>query len=815
MSRPARRAVRRWSWRLFRREWRQQVAVIGLISFAVAAAVLGSIAAYNLTPTRDAEFGSATHRFELSVSDSQAIPAYVEEAKQWFGDVEVIGHRQVDVAGAAAVVELRAQDPDGPFSGPMLTLLDGRLPTSASEVAITDVVADQVLADIGDQVELGGETARVVGVVENPADLADEFAVTVPSGAEPPESLTVLVQTDDGRAETFRPTSEPGQGFIEARQDEAAAAALAVMVVATLAMVLVCLVAGASFVTLAHRRLRQLGMIAAVGATRHQLRSAMVANGLAVGVVAAVLGTTSGLVVWIVAGALLESTAGHRLDRFDVPIWLLLAGAALAIATASAAAWWPAHRVARTSITDAVAARPSPPRSIHRSLIAGIVVFVAGLVAVGAGIDPSQDEIVPLLFVPGIVAVVVSVLLVGAPILRAVAKASARMPVGPRLATRDLSRFEARSSAALGAITLGLAIAVAVVLIAAANVPGADEGNLATDQLVVWTAGPGEFGGLQVPEPSPEDEGRQDTALGEIADRTGAEAVVPLDVAADPTNPAITGGRRLLNTALLGVPLDEHTTRDSGMVFVATPDLIDYLGVEPGVGGADTVLLTRQPGEVYVTGNLTIEAFGRGPVPASSVARIDIHDYSSAPRALLTEAGLAATGLEPVRAGWLLDLPGSVDSMDPGTLADLRDVAKEAGLVIETRDEQGGLTTVRTVATAVGVLLALSILALTIGLLRSDASRDLRTLNACGATRRIRRSITATTSGVLAAVGVGLGTVAAYSVLVVGYWPDSDRLAKIPVGNLAVLLIGLPVLASAMAWAVGGNERTAPAHAGD
>jgi putative ABC transport system permease protein len=153
--------------------------------------------------------------------------------------------------------------------------------------------------------------------------------------------------------------------------------------------------------------------------------------------------------------------------------------------------------------------------------------------------------------------------------------------------------------------------------------------------------------------------------------------------------------------------------------------------------------------------------------------------------------------------------------MDPGTLADLRDVAKEAGLVIETRDEQGGLTTVRTVATAVGVLLALSILALTIGLLRSDASRDLRTLNACGATRRIRRSITATTSGVLAAVGVGLGTMAAYSVLVVGYWPDSDRLAKIPVGNLAVLLIGLPVLASAMAWVVGGNERTAPAHAGD
>lgn len=49
-SAPARRAVTRWSLRLLRQEWRQQVVVIALITFAVFAAVLAATAAYNVVP---------------------------------------------------------------------------------------------------------------------------------------------------------------------------------------------------------------------------------------------------------------------------------------------------------------------------------------------------------------------------------------------------------------------------------------------------------------------------------------------------------------------------------------------------------------------------------------------------------------------------------------------------------------------------------------------------------------------------------------------------------------------------------------------
>ena len=39
---PARRAVMRWGWRLFRREWRQQLLVLGLLTVAVAATIWGA-----------------------------------------------------------------------------------------------------------------------------------------------------------------------------------------------------------------------------------------------------------------------------------------------------------------------------------------------------------------------------------------------------------------------------------------------------------------------------------------------------------------------------------------------------------------------------------------------------------------------------------------------------------------------------------------------------------------------------------------------------------------------------------------------------
>ena len=56
---PARRAMVRWAWRLFKREWRQQLLILLLVIVAVAAVVVGSAVAVNTPPPANAGYGTA------------------------------------------------------------------------------------------------------------------------------------------------------------------------------------------------------------------------------------------------------------------------------------------------------------------------------------------------------------------------------------------------------------------------------------------------------------------------------------------------------------------------------------------------------------------------------------------------------------------------------------------------------------------------------------------------------------------------------------------------------------------------------------
>ena len=62
---PAWRAVIRWSLRLFRREWRQQLLMLGLLTVAVAVTIWGAGVATNTPPPATATFGTATASISL------------------------------------------------------------------------------------------------------------------------------------------------------------------------------------------------------------------------------------------------------------------------------------------------------------------------------------------------------------------------------------------------------------------------------------------------------------------------------------------------------------------------------------------------------------------------------------------------------------------------------------------------------------------------------------------------------------------------------------------------------------------------------
>ena len=63
----ARRAVFRWGWRLFRREWRQQLLVLGLLTVAIAATIWGTSVITNVgLPNPEwPKFGTAAAKVTL------------------------------------------------------------------------------------------------------------------------------------------------------------------------------------------------------------------------------------------------------------------------------------------------------------------------------------------------------------------------------------------------------------------------------------------------------------------------------------------------------------------------------------------------------------------------------------------------------------------------------------------------------------------------------------------------------------------------------------------------------------------------------
>ncbi len=72
------------------------------------------------------------------------------------------------VPGSVDTYELRAQNPNGPYGQPMLSLVSGHYPSAADQVAVTAGVASDFNLTVGDTWNVGGEVRHVVGIVENP-----------------------------------------------------------------------------------------------------------------------------------------------------------------------------------------------------------------------------------------------------------------------------------------------------------------------------------------------------------------------------------------------------------------------------------------------------------------------------------------------------------------------------------------------------------------------------------------------------------------------------------------------------------------------
>jgi putative ABC transport system permease protein len=794
----ARRAVTRWAWRLLRREWRQQVLVLALLALAVAAAAFSVPAAYNVASLPGPQFGSANHLLQFTGSGQETLRADIAAARKAFGTIQVISRRFVPIPGSAQTIEYRAESPHGPYGGPMLALIQGHYPVGAGQVAVTSQLAESLRLRIGSALSLDGRHRVVSGIVENPSDLNDQFALVTPSSAGPPQTVTVLLDASAARFSAFR-ASFRGPLAWQARGDSTQGAVAGVaLALVTVLLLLVSLVAAAGFAVIAARRQRQLGMLAAVGATRKQLRMVMVASGVLVGVMAAVAGTVAGLALWFAVAPHLQSFAGHRIDRFAIPWSLVALGMVLAVATATGAAWWPARVAARLPVTLALSARPPRPKPAHRpALLAGLLI-VAGVACLALANQSSAP-----LIITGALAMALGILFISPLAIRALGLAGSRAPVAIRLALRDLARHQARSGAALAAISLAIGITAAIIISSAADKAAANAGNLPGTQIVAWIGQP-EAADSLVPIRTPAQLGVLTAAAQQIARSLHRAGVITLDMPVNPADkpqPGSQGGQGGQPVAQLGAPQNPAAVGRAGTyrsipLYVAAPAVLRYLGISPATITSATDILTTQAGRLVLSTNTTFAT-------ATHVQHIEAPSYTSEPTSLMTPAGLHRRHWTQIQSGWLIT---SSQPLTAAQLATAREVAAKVGLVIEARNTQASLATISAAATAAGALLALGVLAMTVGLIRTEAAGDLRTLTAIGASRNTRRTLTATTAGALALLGALTGAAGAYLALAAAHRSHLAALGHVPVLYLSITILGVPAAAALTGWILGGRQ---------
>ncbi len=786
-----RRVVTRWARRLLRREWRQQILVLALLALTVGAATISVATAYNVASRPSPQFGSANYLLQFAGAGQKTMTADITAARKAFGSIQVIGRQFVSIPGSAQTVEYRALSPDGPYSGPMLALMQGHYPSGAGQVAITSGVAQDLQVHIGSVLSLPGHHQKVTGIVENPSDLKDQFALVPPSAAGPAQGVTVLLDAGAAAFSAFRDTFH-GQLVWQARgASTQGAVAAGTLGAVTVLMVLVSMVAAAAFAVIAARRQRQLGMLAAIGATRKQLRMVMVAGGALVGIIAAVTGAVIGLAAWFAAAPHLEAFAGHRIDRFAVPWDLVVLAMLLAILTAAGAAWWPARAASRVPVVNALSTRPPKPRPARRTAIMAVLLIMLALACLALANQTSGP-----LIIFGALAMALGISFISPLSIRVLTAAGRRAPVAVRLALRDLARYQARSAAALAAISLALGIAVAIMISLAAATNAANAGNLPDNQMQIWIGQPGNS--QLVPIRAPAELSALAAAVHRIAGLLGGAAVIPLDMPVNPASKTQPGGQQPVVS--LNAPVDQAAGRNgfyhSVALYVATPAVLHLLGINPATIDPATNILTVQAGQDVLTTITTI-------TDATNVQRIHVPDYGSEPTSLITVNGLRHEHWTQIQSGWMIE---SARPLQAAQIAAAREVAAKTGLVIESRNTQASLATISTAATAAGALIALGVLAMAVGLIRAEAARDVRILTAIGAASRTRRTLTATTAGTLALLGALLGSCAAYLALAAGHRSDISVLSRVPVLDLAITIAGVPVAAALAGWILAGRK---------
>jgi putative ABC transport system permease protein len=820
----ARRAVIRWGWRLFRREWRQQLLVLGLLTVAVAATIWGASVITNvqLSNPNYATYGTAAAQVTLPGTDPR-LAADIAAIQASWGPADLIENQNV-TTGTTQHVQLRAENPHGHYNSPLLSLVSGTYPARPGQVALTSQVATLYGTRAGGTWQAAGASWRVTGIVQDSSNLADEFALVTPGQVTHPSQAIMLL----GSSPAVQQAISNGNGTLPGIPAATVSAptghaggsspAILVLVVEAVGLAFIGLVSVAGFSVMAQRRLRALGVLSAIGATERNLRLVMIAGGLAVGVAGALAGAVLGFAAWFAYVPTLQQASGHVVDAANLPWWAFATGAMFAVATPVLASRRPATTIAQVPVVTALSGRPPAPKPAHRSALPGILVFAVGVacLALTGGVTEAARAGHALFLLAGLVATIAGIFLL-APLAIGVLATTAgpRLPVAIRIALRDLVRYRVRSGAALAATTFAVFLAMAICVVASMKFDDPlnwSGPNLSSSQLIVYTY---DQNGGMLTQLSDAQVTSLSGPVNTLAASLRAQSVLPLESAGAMLNQA---GARAHDTF-------------TGTVYVATPQLLATYGIRASQIAPGTDILTMRPGlaglprmEMSWGGygecsGTCIAGHERAKPPCTlsndclvnpAIATVGkLPGGTSEPNTVFTEYAVSKYHLQPQLYAWLIQAPAPLTATQ---LNAARQFALAYKVTVETKAGGPSLGEITDGGTALGIVIALGVLAASVGLIRSETARDLRTLTAVGASGATRRMITAATAAAVGLLGAALGMAAAVIAgLAFAHGSLSAMFGDLPLTDVLILLAGLPLIAAAGGWLFAGREPPAVA----
>jgi putative ABC transport system permease protein len=818
------RALARVAWRDIARNRGRSILVTLLVLLPVAAMVAG-IAIYRTTlPTQEREDVARMGRADLLAYDTTraGLATYLPAGSV----VEPLLYRdgRILIAGARPSVLVRAMDIEGLAAG-ILTLVDGRAPQGADEVAITAAVAETAGVAIGGRLELeDGPTSTVVGLVENPMYLNDQIVVVDPTAVEIDEDLaTWLIGLPVGadHEAVIQATMDPVTGEQDVLIMSRDSSRLAVMggdstsstilILGSLALVESALIASAAFAVSIRRRQRELGLLAATGATPWQLAGTVVAEGAILGLIACLAGVVVG-----VAGALgltpwLDGLTQRRNPPLVVDVGGVVGPIVVGFLAAMIAAIVPARTVSRVPVLLALSGRRPAQSSARLTLWFGMgaIGLAATMTVVGATMrNAGSDSMSILLLVAG---AVLSTLGFGACapwLLERLERLAARLPLAGRIAFRDTARARSRSSPIVTAILAGCAAAIAL----GAWQTSRDAENLEgwvpvlyPDQLVFSGSEPSAAGerlveegtavaGVRVPQLVPGDQSVGIRFQLPDAHDADGELVNVLDTCQN-CNPGAFMSPEVTNIGpaspeILAMAHAESAVRDlrEGRAVVLS---------NPRVATATTleILVFGDPTQEEPTQRLTV------PV---RVIQVQVPG-AILPGAFLPDATIRQLGLvETDDDGPYGTSPYVVRYDHPVTEADLQHAQEVASRFPETfadtlsAPERPGAE-FRLVIIGLVLLFAVSVTGIAIALGEAESRPEQRSLLAIGADPRLRRRIAAARAAVLALLA-GVLAVPAGLLPIWGIFAARGRPLAVPTLEIAGAVLALPLLAVVSSW---------------